>query len=168
MGRAMMFRAFSLFLATAVLAAGFYFAVGSKADAASEIYLSGKSEFGADFAAGGYDVVAYHKDGAPKVGRQEFATEWKNATWRFSSAENLADFKQSPEKYAPQYGGYCAYGLAKGYPAHGDPKHWAIVDGKLYLNYNGDVQTTWNKDHQSYITAADKAALKVWPKAAAK
>lgn len=130
------------------------------AETKSEIYQSGKSEFGQDFAVGGYDAVAYQKAGAPVAGKKDYAFKWKNATWRFSSAENLEAFKSSPETYAPQYGGYCAYGLAQGYAVHGDPKQWAVVNGKLYLNYNADVQSTWQKDKPGYIKAADAQ----WPK----
>ena len=68
-------------------------------------------------------------------------------------------YKASPEKYAPQYGGYCAYGLADGHKAPTDPTAWTISDGKLYLNYNKDVQTSWLKDKNNYIIVANKK----WP-----
>jgi YHS domain-containing protein len=125
----------------------------------SAVYLSGKKEFGTDLAAGGYDAVAYHTAAAPVAGKKEFATEWQGAMWQFSSAENVELFKANPEKYAPQYGGYCAYGVAQGSAVHGDPQQWTVRDGKLYLNYDADVQKTWKKDEAGYITAADK----MWP-----
>jgi YHS domain-containing protein len=105
--------------------------------------------------AAGYDVVAYFKQGKPVKGSSEFATEWKGATWEFSSAENLEMFKASPEAYAPQYGGHCAYGVAKGSLVKGEPEQWKIVEGKLYLNYSAGVQKTWAKDIAGNISKAD-------------
>ena len=64
-------------------------------------------------------------------------------------------FKASPDKYAPQYGGYCAYGMANGYKATTEPDAWSIIGGKLYLNYDQDIQATWNKKQQEYIKKAD-------------
>lgn len=110
--------------------------------------------------AAGHDVVAYFTMGKPVKGSAEFATEWKGATWEFSSAENLEKFKASPEAYAPQYGGYCAYGVAKGSLVKGEPDQWKIVDGKLYLNYSAGVQKSWAKDISGNISTADKN----WPK----
>jgi YHS domain-containing protein len=92
-------------------------------------------------------------------GKAEFSTEWKGATWEFSSAENLEKFKADPEAYAPQYGGYCAYGVSKGGLVKGEPDQWTIVDGKLYLNYSAGVQKTWSKDIPGFISTADKK----WP-----
>ncbi|MEL7173254.1 MAG: YHS domain-containing (seleno)protein, partial [Pseudomonadota bacterium] len=77
------------------------------------------------------------------------------ATWRFSSAENRDLFVENPEKYAPQYGGYCAWAVAQGYTAATDPEAWAIVDDKLYLNYNKSVQAKWEKDVPGHIASAD-------------
>lgn len=130
-------------------------ATASRALAESEVYQSGASLFGAKLAVSGYDAVAYHKAGKPAPGKAEFSHDWKGATWRFASAENLEAFKAAPETYAPQYGGYCAYAVSKGYTAHGDPLAWAIVDRKLYLNYNASVQKTWDKDQSGYIKSAD-------------
>jgi YHS domain-containing protein len=110
-------------------------------------------------AVGGYDPVAYFKVNKPVQGKAEFATEYKGATWRFSSAENLAAFKANPGAYAPQYGGYCAWAVSQGYTASGDPQFWKIVNGKLYLNYDRDVQTKWEKDIPGFIAKADKN----WP-----
>lgn len=109
--------------------------------------------------AAGHDVVAYFTDGKPVKGKAEYSTEWKGATWQFSSADNLAKFQANPEAYAPQYGGYCAYGVAKGSLVKGEPDQWKIVDGKLYLNYSAGVQKTWSKDIPGYISTANKN----WP-----
>jgi YHS domain-containing protein len=136
-------------LAAAGLAAG---AVPSAALAAkAPIYTSAFSKV----AAGGYDVVAYFTQGAPVAGNAQFATTWKGAAFHFSSAANLAKFKASPAAFAPQYGGYCAWAVANGYTAKGDPKQWRIVNGKLYLNYNAEVQSKWVKDIPGFIKKGD-------------
>ncbi len=123
------------------------------------IYLSGKAEFGSNLAVGGYDAVAYQTSAAPVAGKTEFSTVWQGATWQFSTAANLETFKAAPETYAPQYGGYCAYGVAQGAAVHGDPKFWSVREGKLYLNINADVQSKWSKDPTGFIATADKN----WP-----
>jgi YHS domain-containing protein len=120
-----------------------------------EIYQSSASLLGKKFAIGGYDAVAYHKENKPVPGTDEFTHAWKGATWRFSSKENLDTFVKEPEKYAPQYGGYCAFAVAHNGLSPGDPRHWRIVDGKLYLNIDASVQTKWNKDHVAFIKRGD-------------
>jgi YHS domain-containing protein len=112
-----------------------------------------------DGAIQGYDPVAYFKESKPVKGKKEFQHEWKGATWYFSSAQNLKDFKAAPEKYAPQYGGYCAWGMSRGYKAPTSADAWTIVDGKLYLNYNTDVRKKWNEDQKGNIEKADAS----WP-----
>ena len=79
-------------------------------------------------------------------GKAEFSTEYQGAEFRFASAGNLAMFQDDPDKYAPQYGGYCAWAVSEGYTAKGDPDHWKIVDGKLYLNYNKKIQERWEQN----------------------
>lgn len=106
-------------------------------------------------AAGGYDVVAYFTAGRPVKGDPAFATDWRGVRWQFSSAANLAKFKASPAAYAPQYGGYCAWAVAHGYTAKGDPTQWRIVGGKLYLNYNADIQSQWVRDIPGYVRQGD-------------
>ncbi|MEO6167576.1 MAG: YHS domain-containing (seleno)protein [Chitinophagales bacterium] len=103
----------------------------------------------------GYDPVAYFKESKPVPGNKDFIYSWKEANWYFANSENLAAFKAAPEKYAPQYGGYCAYGVAKGAKANTVPEAWTVVNGKLYLNYNKSVSNTWNKDQKAYIEKAD-------------
>ena len=109
----------------------------------------------------GYDPVAYFTDGKPVKGKGEFTHQWKGATWRFASAANRERFAAAPEKYAPQYGGYCAYGVASGYAVKTEPDAWSVVDGKLYLNYDRSVQASWVKDVPGYIRKADAN----WPRA---
>ena len=103
----------------------------------------------------GTDPVAYFKEGRPVEGSSDFEHEWMGATWRFASAENLAAFQADPEAYAPQYGGYCAWAVSKGYTASTVPEAWKIVDGKLYLNYSKSVQTQWAGDIPGNIQRAD-------------
>jgi YHS domain-containing protein len=128
----------------------------SGAQAKDPIYTSSFS----DEAVGGYDTVAYFTENKPVKGSEQFKTEHKGATWLFSSAENLEKFKADPDKYAPQYGGYCAYAVSQGGTASGDPQLWAIEGGKLYLNYSKGVQETWDEDRAGYITKADSN----WPR----
>ncbi len=109
----------------------------------------------------GYDPVAYFTEGQPVKGKADFSHQWKGATWRFASAENRERFAAAPEKYAPQYGGYCAYGVAGGYTVKTEPDAWSVVDGKLYLNYDRSVQASWAKDPAGYIRKADAN----WPRA---
>jgi YHS domain-containing protein len=103
----------------------------------------------------GYDVVAYFEDGRALEGSSDFEVEWHGATWRFASAEHRDRFAADPQRYAPQYGGYCAYGMAKGKAVGIDPQAWTIVDGKLYLNYSKKVQALWEQDVPGYVARAD-------------
>lgn len=111
-------------------------------------------------AVGGYDTVSYFSEGKPVKGSKKFKTKYKGANWLFASAENLAKFKKEPEKYAPQYGGFCAWAVAaKNDRASGDPLRWNIVDNKLYLNYDKSIQNKWQKDIPGFIATGDKN----WP-----
>ena len=108
----------------------------------------------------GYDAVAYFREGRPVKGRDEFRHDWMGAKWYFANAENRDEFARNPEKYAPQYGGYCSWAVSRGYTANIDPEAWKIVEGKLYLNYNKDVQKSWEADVPGNIKKADEN----WPK----
>lgn len=99
----------------------------------------------------GYDVVAYFTQGKPVEGKSDYSHSWNNATWRFASAEHRDLFAANPEKYAPQYGGWCAWAVSQGYTASVDPAAWRIVDGKLYLNYSKSVQSQWAQDIPGHI-----------------
>ena len=108
----------------------------------------------------GYDPVAYFTEDKPVKGKKEWQWEYKGADWYFSSAENLELFKLNPEKYAPQYGGFCAWAVAAKHDrAPGDPKYWKIVDDKLYLNYDKSVQEKWQQDIPGFIEEANR----YWP-----
>jgi YHS domain-containing protein len=106
-------------------------------------------------AVGGYDPVAYFTAGKPVPGTPEFTHEHEGAIWRFASAANRDAFKAAPAKYAPQYGGYCAWAVSQGYTAKGDPNAWSIVGDKLYLNYNKAVQKGWEDSKAANIKKAD-------------
>ncbi len=108
----------------------------------------------------GYDPVAYHTEGKPVAGKRAHRVEWKGATWSFASAGNKALFEADPEKYAPRYGGYCAWAVSRGYTASIDPDAWSIVDGALYLNFNLGVRDQWSNDVPGNIAKGDVN----WPK----
>jgi YHS domain-containing protein len=110
-------------------------------------------------AIGGYDAISYFS-GEPVEGKAEFSTKWKDAEWHFATGENRDVFVANPEKYAPQYGGYCAFAVSKGAIAKGDPKAWTVIDGKLYLNFNEAVRTNWREDTKGNISKANSK----WPK----
>ena len=107
----------------------------------------------------GYDPVAYFTEKKPVEGKKAFSHKWKGATWYFASERNRDLFRADPAKYAPQYGGYCAYAVSQGYIASIVPEAWKIVDGKLYLNFSLGVQQTWEQDIPGYIKSADEK----WP-----
>lgn len=108
----------------------------------------------------GYDAVAYFTDAKAVEGTNHYSFDWYGATWHFVSEANRDAFAKAPEKYAPQYGGYCAFGVSRGYAVKVDPTAWKIAGGKLYLNYNHDVQAEWAKDIAGHIARADAN----WPK----
>lgn len=108
----------------------------------------------------GYDPVAYFTEGKPVKGSSDFKHEWNGAEWRFASAANRDLFKEDPVKYAPQFGGYCAWAVSRGYTAGIDPDAWKIVDGRLYLNYNAKVQAQWAENVSGNIAKAEEN----WPK----
>jgi len=107
----------------------------------------------------GYDAVAYFTQNQPVQGNKEISFKHKGAKWLFSSQENLDKFKADPEKYMPQYGGYCAYAVANGSTASSKPEFFTIHNDKLYLNYSKSVYKKWLKDKDGYI----KEANSEWP-----
>ncbi|MFC3702287.1 YHS domain-containing (seleno)protein [Reinekea marina] len=107
----------------------------------------------------GYDSVAYFTLNKAIKGDTSHSFEWQGANWLFSSAENKALFVASPETYAPQYGGYCAYAVAKNSVAGVDPTQFTIHEGKLYLNYSQKIQSQWLQQKEAFIAEADKN----WP-----
>ena len=106
-------------------------------------------------AIGGYDTVAYFTFGQAVEGVDEFQGEWQGVTWKFATREHLQRFEADPHRYAPQFGGYCAYGVATGELWRGDAEHWAIVDGRLYLNYDAEWMGKWEADRSKMIAEAE-------------
>ncbi len=111
-------------------------------------------------AVGGYDPVAYFTQGRPVRGAAAHRINHQGFEYRFATAENLAAFRANPTRYLPQYGGYCAWAVAQGYTASGNPQNWRIVDGKLYLNYNDEIQQRWERDIPGFISSGNAN----WPR----
>ena len=107
----------------------------------------------------GYDPVAYMQENKAVKGGREFTHTFKGSVFQFKSAANRDAFAAQPEKYAPQYDGYCAFGVSRGYKAVTSPEAFTVIDGRLYLNFNDDVKTMWSKDTPGYIGKADAQ----WP-----
>lgn len=108
----------------------------------------------------GYDPVAYFLDGKPVKGSDEFTHLWRGAVWKFSSARHRDLFAGDPEKFAPRYGGYCAFAVSIGKTADIDPDAWTIVDGKLYLNLDTKTRKLWEQDIPGNIRKGDEN----WPR----
>lgn len=144
---------FELRTVALVFAAAIFLSVAgpSLAETKSEIYKTWSG-----IAIKGYDPVAFHRERKPVKGSGELEFKWKDARWRFASAENRDLFAADPNRYAPRYGGYCAWAVSEGYTASVDPKNaWSIVDGSLYLNYNAEIKQRWEKDIPGHIKKAD-------------
>lgn len=143
---------------TAVIAA--LVAVAAPASAGVEVntapggvLVAGKPAPG--LAVHGFDVVAYHTVGKPVQGVAKYAVQHGNATYRFANEKNLQAFQDNPKKYEPAYGGYCAYGVSVKAKFDGDPRVWKIIEGRLYLNLDPDIQKAFNKDVAGAIKKAD-------------
>lgn len=108
-----------------------------------------------DLAIKGYDPVAYFTDNGPTQGKAEYSATYNNAIYHFVNAANRDQFKADPQAYAPQYGGYCAFGVAMGKKFETDPEAWKIEGGKLYLNLDKSVQKRWLEDTQGFIHDAN-------------
>lgn len=140
--------------------ASFVLALGLLATAAPQPAAAGNIWFtGGEAAIRGYDTVAYFTEDRPVEGKREFTHRWMDAEWRFASAVNRDLFAAAPKKYAPRYGGWCAWAVANGYTASTDPRAWKIVDGRLYLNYSKGVQRQWDGDIPGNIARGDRN----WP-----
>ena len=103
----------------------------------------------------GYDPVAYFTMSKPVAGDMAHASDWEGAKMLFSSAENKAMFDADPEKFAPKYGGYCAYAVSKGGTATTSPDAWTVFEDRLYLNFNTTVRGIWSEDKPGNIAKAD-------------
>lgn len=113
----------------------------------------------ADLALSGWDAVSFFEGDKPKEGDDLYQTDYMNAVWLFSSERNLELFKSNPEKYAPAYGGYCAWAMSDAALAPGKPEHWDIINDKLYLNYSVSTRKKFLADPANLIDSADQN----WP-----
>ena len=120
---------------------------------------TGMTLAGAPLAIHGYDPVAYFTEGQARVGKATLTAKHGDAAYRFVSEANKEEFERNPERYAPQYGGYCAFGVSVGAKFDGDPTLFRVVDGKLYFNLNPEIQATWQKDIPGNIGKAEQN----WP-----
>ena len=143
----------TLIVIVSVLAASLAFLWSQSSGATARVFADPEG------AIRGYDPVAYFTEGRAVKGEEQFSLEWNGARWRFSSASNRDSFASAPERYAPQFGGYCAYAVAHDRTAASDPQAFAVVDGRLYLNYNKEVQGKWTANRANFIRDAEKN----WP-----
>ncbi len=122
-----------------------------------EIYLNTGGFFATAWthAINGFDTVAYFTEGRPVPGDDAFTTEYKDASWRFASQENLDLFTADPDRYRPKYGGYCAYAVSQNSLAEGDPEVWTIYNDTLYLNVSKGIQRRWEKDKDGFIAKSE-------------
>ena len=124
--------------------------------AAAAAHAAGESNLDSSgLALKGYDPVAYFTEKKPLKGKVEFTAQHEGATYRFASAANRDAFAAAPQQYAPQYGGYCAFGVAGGYKAPIEPDAWTVADGKLHLNYSQSVRSRWASDIPGFVRKAD-------------
>jgi YHS domain-containing protein len=139
----------------ALLAAGL---AHSAALAADETNVSrGATRAGPGLAVHGYDVVAYFEEGRPRLGTGEYEAAYAGATYRFASQQHLDAFEADPGRYVPAYGGFCAYGVGAGKKFDGDPLFWKVVDGRLFLNLDAEVQRRWSEDVAGNVAKADQS-----------
>jgi hypothetical protein len=108
----------------------------------------------------GFDTVAWFAEARPRRGTSAHQLRWAGATWHFATADHRDRFAATPEAFAPAFGGFCAFGVARGYKVDIDPAAWRIHDGRLYLNYDLGVQRQWQADIPGHIAAAEAN----WPR----
>ncbi len=104
----------------------------------------------------GYDPVAYFTDKAAVKGSEAYQANVKGVAWRFASVEHRAAFLADPEKFQPQYGGYCAFGMSNGVVVDADPEAWTVEGGRLFVNNNGIAHALWKRDRQTRIDDGDR------------
>ncbi len=125
----------------------------------------GLTAAGGPLAIHGFDAISYF-DGMPRRGLAQHSSLWNGAVYRFASKDNLKRFEKNPGKYAPQFGGFCAYGVSVGKKFDGDPEVYKIVNGKLYFNLNPQIKQTWEKDVDGNLRKAEKQWTKIANKSA--
>ncbi len=147
-------RTYSHRILTAAFAVALFGSASSARTPVDEVNKDGQNA-----ALKGYDPVAFFAEARLVKGSPAYVYEWKHAKWYFASEKSRDLFRAAPDKYAPQFGGYCAWAVSHGYTADVDPEAWKIVEGKLYLNYNKDVQKKWEQDEKKYI----EDGIRAWP-----
>ena len=144
------------------------FSMAGAAIAADEVNVApGGTPQGPGIAVQGYDVISY-RSGTPSIGKSEYAIAFEGGTYLFASEANMKVFEANPARFVPAYGGFCAYGVAKGKKFNGDPLVYDLVDDVLYLNINDDVQGIWAADAGELIEDAERAWTNIRSKAASK
>ena len=98
-----------------------------------------------------YDPVAYFTKNKAVTGNEAYSYQWKNAVWDFSSEKNKTLFIENPEKYTPQFGGYCSFAVSKGFTANTDPNSFEIIDGKLYLFADEEMKSNWKENQKENL-----------------
>ncbi len=130
--------------------------------AASPAFAAGAAFFAPEgYAIGGFDPVAYFKQGAPVAGQARYSLVWRNAVWQFATSANMDVFERNPYGFAPRYGGYCAMSLTQGVLSRTRPQAWAIHDGHLYLTHSEDARDRWQQNPDAFIQQANAQ----WPTA---
>lgn len=143
-----------LFILLAVVAAPLSLTAAAPHADAAPVYVGVEGE---NIAVSGYDAVSYFDgDRQPVKGDAQYAVEHDGAVYHFANAANAARFSADPAAFMPRYGGHCAWAMSRGYLAPGDPLQYAMVDGKLYLNFNAEVKAMWDKDRAGFIAGAEK------------
>ncbi|WP_420602351.1 YHS domain-containing (seleno)protein [Flagellimonas sp.] len=104
----------------------------------------------------GYDPVAYFTHNEAVLGNETYTYDWNNAKWNFSSEENKQLFTENPEKYAPQFGGYCAFAISKGFTANSSPDSFELINDKLYLFDNEDVKLSWKENLEENLRVSEE------------
>lgn len=162
-----MFQQIRRFTQAALAAAAFAIALASPAVANDVNVTTGMTLAGGPLAIHGYDPVAYFTQNKPVLGKAVYSVKHGSGVYRFASEANKETFERSPERYLPQYGGYCAYGTALGAKFDGDPRLFTIVGGKLYLNLNPAIQAKWKQDIPGNIAQADREWITIRTKSPA-
>jgi YHS domain-containing protein len=148
-------------IAATLLTIAAFASIALAQQATNEIFQARRADYTANaLAVGGFDTVAYHTQRAAVPGNANFRVSWKGAEWHFASQENRDLFVRDPDRYAPQYGGWCAFAVAAGVRSSSDPRLWDVVDGKLYLNQSSGTQSSWRRDQAGMIQRGDQN----WPR----
>lgn len=145
----------STILATAIALGTTSALTVTPAFAVDEVSIAGATVDAPNLAVQGYDVVSYRTGDAPVVGTAKYNATFEGATYRFASQANLDAFNADPARFVPVYGGFCAYGVAKGKKFDADPLAYTVVNDRLYLNLNKKIQKKWLKKRDAYIDQAE-------------